>query len=647
MEDATDRFRESIAGTHRSIARVRLLDPGTPNGGVPQFGVEPVGGLDLPLLDGDARLSATADIKGTLSVTVPGDYWDQLQPYGAELFAERGVDFGDGTSEMVPIGYFRISKISQERSPYGPVLIDADDRSAQLKQTRVVYPYQVPVGTTHRQLFTTLVDGSATGVGSYGMYLGKPMTILWDLAGYDPDAVTVDTGAMVDDSVYDFLAKLVDAKGAVIRFRTTGELSIERRDPDLDVSADFTLREGKTGTLVQASRSVSRDGVFNVVRSVGSDPAIQTGYRLAYITDPVSPIRWDGPFGPALRYYASPVLTTSDEADTAAETILARSTGLPTELSLWAIPDPTIRPLDICQAVVGNLAPVNHVVEEVSIPLAGSEPVQIRTRTLNTVPANPTDPEPPVTPIPEDPDPGDPGSPTGPGTPGGGSSEDGVQIALLNGWGSVIAGDEFAYTGRPDGAKWGLYDGVGHDGNGRRTPSAWSVQDGILRCSGDQGGNTGGAAFRYGNYGYRAEIRCRVYASGGGSGSQYHPVLILWPDNDQWPAGAEYDFFETDIGDDGYGIFMHLPNHTPYRQDHVSVTKDITNWHNYAVEWNPAAQTLKSWCDGVQVYSGSGRVAQAPGPMHLTVQLDNFGGSSHINARMECAYVRIYNRPNG
>lgn len=655
------RFREAVRGTHRAISRVQLLLPASPSS-VPQFGASPVGGLELPLLDGDVILSGTADTKGSLSIQIPGDYWDQVQPFGAELFAERGIDFGDGTRELVPLGYFRISRISQERSPYGPIQIDADDRTAQLRQTRVVYPYQIPTGTTHRQLFNTLVNGNAPAAGtpvtgsiaSYGAYVGKTLTILWDRAGYDPDATTISTGAVVDDSIYDFLAKLVAEKGCVIRFRRTGELSIERRDPAVDAPADFVLREGVTGTLTQASRSVDRDGVFNMVRAFGSDPAHQTGYRLSYITDPASPIRWDGPFGYALRYYASPVLTTSAEADSAAETILARSTGLPTEQSLWAVPDPTVTPLDVCTAIVGNLAPVNHVVDQVTIPLTGGDPLRVETRTLNTIPQNPTDPEPDPGTIPDDPDPGtgggtgggtDPGTGGGP-TTGGGSAEDGTQVALLRNWGPVIAGDECTGTGRPPASKWGLYDGAGHDGNGRRVPSAWNYHDGVLTIHGDQGGNTGGAAFRYSNYGYRVEVRARAYNTGGGSGSQYHFVLILWPDSDKWPEGAEYDFWEGNVGEPDADAFLHLPNHQPYRQDQASIKYNPSEWHNYACEWNPAAQTLKVWVDGVQVYDGKGRVAQAPGPMHLTAQLDNFGGSSHKEANMDIAWVRIYNRPN-
>jgi hypothetical protein len=90
---------------------------------------------------------------------------------------------------------------------------------------------------------------------------------------------------------------------------------------------------------------------------------------------------------------------------------------------------------------------------------------------------------------------------------------------------------------------------------------------------------------------------------------------------------------------------MHLPNHTPYRQDHFTFNQDITKWFNMACEWNPKAQTLKTWRDGELVYNGKGRVAQAPGPMHLTFQLDHFGGKPR-RAKFDMAWARFYAKPN-
>ncbi|MEN3345022.1 MAG: hypothetical protein V7635_1598, partial [Arthrobacter sp.] len=47
-----------------------------------------------------------------------------------------------------------------------------------------------------------------------------------------------------------------------------------------------------------------------------------------------------------------------------------------------------------------------------------------------------------------------------------------TQAAVVRGWGPVVAGDEFSYTGPPNPAKWKVYDSPGHEGNGIRSPKA-------------------------------------------------------------------------------------------------------------------------------------------------------------------------------
>lgn len=636
--DVSDRFAETVTGSHRIAVRVQLLNS-------IQFGADPVGGVDLPLLSGQVEFDATADIKGSLTCSVPGEYWDAVQPYGAELHAARGIDYGDGTRELVPLGYFRIEDADQPDSPFGPVAVKAYDRTAALKQVRTIYPYQVPVSTSHRTLVDYLVNGVESGQGTYGMYpgaAGAAVPIDWTAAGYDPDAAVVASGITVDDYVYDFLAKLVDSRGAVISFRETGQMVIVARDRDPADLAVSTIRPGSGGTLLRQSRRTTRQGVYNIVRATGSDPAYQTGYRLAYINDPLNRLYWAGSFAPAVRYLASPLLRDSDGAAAGAQTMLARSTGLPTEVGVFAVPNPALQVFDKVNALSLDGHSITHIVDGIGIPLVGDGALELRTRTTNPVGEISNDPDPEPTPDPEDPD-GDPGPGDPGGGPGGGPDPgDGTQAAVLNGWGAVIDGDEFNGA-TIDTTKWGLYDGPGHVGNGLRRPSAFSVVDGVGRIHGENG-TTGGSAFRLGSYGYRVECRARCYNTGPGT-DRFHPVLILWPDSDQWPAGAEYDFMECDEGDGVFQLFMHLPNHEPYRQDHYSEDLDIQNWHNYACEWNPVARTLRAWVDGRLVYNGSGRVAEAPGPMHLTWQLDHFGGDPRP-ANFDLSFVRIYAKPN-
>jgi hypothetical protein len=598
MYPVSDRFLEHINGTHHALVQARLLT-------TTQFGANPTG-TDLPILSGDVKLSATSDNKSTLEITVPGDYRDLVMPFGTEVWVARGVDYGDTTHEMVPLGYFRIDDVEQESAPYGPVRLSCSDRISQLKQNRVLYPFQVPEGYTHRKLFERLVNGrlsvgsadtpeqtqaaqlirdrfilgqpiledwtwsgapaivgtyndallalytadggipaqtqaailidyrilchapinddwtwdgmpaivntynevlraaniaagspeptvwlqqyatanggtqpvqtqaagiikarlesglaintdwtwpdppgivttyskqilsqypgayndrptAITWLGSYvsshgGASLPDPITwleiyvaahggydtinslgyaamiqgpavpIIWN--GYDPDRYFINGGPVVENSSYEFMSKLADSRGCVLRFDELGQLNIDIREPDPDTPPVYAITPGKNGNLIRASFKASRDGVYNIVVAYGSDIAAPTGYQLAYNNAPNSKLRWDSQFGAAPRYYASPLLRTPGQAADAAATVLSRYTGLPTTVGLWTLPNPAIRPQDAISAKITGL-PETHIVDVVTIPLAisGAGPVEIATKTLNDVVAaeEPTD----------------------------------------------------------------------------------------------------------------------------------------------------------------------------------------------------------------------------------------------------------------
>lgn len=411
MYETSDRFRQVMAGSHRAVMRARLL----PN---IQFGANPTGGLEIPIKSGDVKMASTTDVKATLECEVPGDYWESVRPYGAELFVERGVDYGDGTKEYVPLGYFRIQKVDQTSAPAGPIKISASDRIAQLKDVRLIYPYAYPAGLTHRELFGRLVNGytdptgSSTGgpnVVAYGMYFPVDVPIIFD--GYDGDKAVLPAGTVKDD-VYEFIADIVDARSCVVMFDRIGQMVITSRERAPGVPSIYTVKPGKSGNLISASRSLTRDGVYNIVVSRGSDPANLTGYRLAYNSDTESALYWAGPFGPIPRYYSSPLLKTSDQADAAAETVLSRYKGLPSGLATVSLPDPSLDPLDPISVQIG-MTLEDHVIDEITIPLVGQNSgLVIKTRSKNTVPTEEDFP-------PGGGDPGDPG-------PGGGGTDPGT-----------------------------------------------------------------------------------------------------------------------------------------------------------------------------------------------------------------------------
>jgi licheninase len=121
----------------------------------------------------------------------------------------------------------------------------------------------------------------------------------------------------------------------------------------------------------------------------------------------------------------------------------------------------------------------------------------------------------------------------------------------------------------------------------------------------------------------------------------YHAVLLLWPDNeDEGGYGGEIDFMEnSDPTRQNTEMFVHYGNEDTQLQGAVDV--DATQWHNWAVEWAP--DHITAFLDGKQWWSTSLSAAQPPGPMHMTVQLDQFrGGGGLIPSNLQVDWVRYY-----
>jgi len=236
-------------------------------------------------------------------------------------------------------------------------------------------------------------------------------------------------------------------------------------------------------------------------------------------------------------------------------------------------------------------------------------------------------PAPPAQAKPAAPRPPAPGSAARPAPRAG----DGTQAATARGW-VLATADEF--NGTALSSRWGPYDGEGNGGEGRRDPAAISVQNGIMTIRGDSKGTTGGMAWsgdqRFGEW----EVRAR-FPKGD---KQYHPVLLLWPEG-KWPDGGEADFAETTSASSDVSFFLHYSSSN--KQKSAEKPLDLTQWHNYAVEW--VSGRITGYIDGQQWFQSTDSGTLPPGQMHLAIQLDYFpDGGSPKPTQMDVDYVRIY-----
>ena len=216
-------------------------------------------------------------------------------------------------------------------------------------------------------------------------------------------------------------------------------------------------------------------------------------------------------------------------------------------------------------------------------------------------------------------------------------SDGNCSLTAAQEWGAPNRVDDFTDPASLGG--WYLYNGPGHVGNGRRIPEAIGVDGGLMTITGDPAGNTGGMAWLPGQLYGRWEICMKSSVAS----PNYHSVALLWPDSENWPADGEIDFMEI-LDPQRQTVTASLNHRDPKYPDpedpnfRASIQIDATQWHSWAVEWTP--NRVAGYVDGNQWFEATDHIPQ--NPMHLCIQLDNFGGDLAEGGQQTVDWVRQY-----
>lgn len=374
MRPVSAAYLRTIRGSHEARTRARVVSPG-------QTGTSPTG-TEIFELSGDVQFDAGADIRSTLDLETDGTKaWpshrdDLFAPYGNEIFVERGVKYGNGQTEWVSLGYFRIYTTEQEAPPDGPLRIAGKDRMSGIIDGRLLNPVQFVATKTRGDVVTQLVQD---------VYAGA--VIEWDDTA---NLVPIGKALVADEDRYGFLNDLITAAGKVWYWDYRGILVIKSPpDPGNPV---FDVDHGHDGVLVSLSRDLTREGVYNGVAATG-EASDTTAPARAVVVDnnPNSPTYWYGQFGKVPRFYSSPFITTAAQALNAAGALLVQSLGLPYGLNFGSIVNAALEPLDPVRVVYpprarsgGDVAEV-HVIERLTIPLAVDAALSATTREQTSI----------------------------------------------------------------------------------------------------------------------------------------------------------------------------------------------------------------------------------------------------------------------
>lgn len=331
------------------------------------------------LPEADATVSCTAKnrVRRSLGLVVPESYFpsepdDLLAPYGNELRVFRGIDYGS-SSEEVPVFRGLVKQVDSRKRFDGQLTVTADDLMAVVNDARFEQPRAAPVINTTGGIAALIVEvapgGTAVVIDPTVKDAAIPSGLLWDR----------DRGQAVDDLAVSIGGEVWFDPSGVPRITTPALLS----DP-----AVWTLADGVGGTVVSDARTVSRDGVYSVVvvvieRSDGSAPILVS----VADTDPTSPTYADGPFGRVPRFYKSPLVVSVDQAVTAGQALLAKSTGLTRSRVIECVPNPALEAGDRVDIDVAGVVE-QHIVDSFTLPLGATGPMQLTTRSAKPEPGD-------------------------------------------------------------------------------------------------------------------------------------------------------------------------------------------------------------------------------------------------------------------
>lgn len=360
MRNVSPAWKTTVTSTFQMNTRARLVTPlqsGTNPGPLKDDG-KPL--YELPILDGDVAFDPTAEIRSNVDCAVqwpwPSSKDSPLNIYGRmELFVESGVVYGDGATEWVGLGYFRLNDLDQRPAPTGPISIKAPDRMEHLIRWRLPFPRQYDSASTIRAVIQDLVNE---------VYPGVPVVI----EGFNPD-VAIGYSMVVEEDRYGPLIEIAKSHGCTMFFDYQGRF-LMRPVPDIGAPPVAYIRSGRNGTLVEAARGLSNTTAYNGFVATGEQASDVDPVRVLVTDDnPNSPTYWGGPFGKIPKFFSSSFIVSEDQARTAATAMRTRETGVPYTVTFGAVPNAALEPLDPVGVVFSETGTELHVLDKLSIPM--------------------------------------------------------------------------------------------------------------------------------------------------------------------------------------------------------------------------------------------------------------------------------------
>lgn len=312
MQATSPRWAPALAASHTMLTRIEVWDP-----------LVLAGTLDMHLLDGAVTDQWVTGARRSLTLTLTPAAAPLIHT-GIELRVWRGIAYGDGTSEMLPLGCFPLTATSISIRADSTIQITAQDRWQWVVASQFSAPRAAKTDRTIKSEIESLITDTnqwpLQQITDTATSTAKPAAVVWDQDRHQ---------AIVD------LCKLIGGTAYVGR----NGYPIIQDQPGIATPATY-LRTGIN--LADAVEEISAADVHNVVVVTSSTTDTKLDPVILEITDkthpayprpgvPRSPSRLDGPY------------TSAAQMKTAGQKELTRVSGPARQLKLTVIsPDASL-----------------------------------------------------------------------------------------------------------------------------------------------------------------------------------------------------------------------------------------------------------------------------------------------------------------
>lgn len=338
MEATTAKWARALATSHTATIRCEVWDRGEKI--VPS----------LPLLSGSVTDKWVSGTRRNIEITVPPlPQWRELLATPLiELRPYRGINYGYGAPEVLPLGQFPVLYDADNADPKQPLQITADDKWQTILADDFYGPTVSGTGLIRDEI-VKLVQQTTLG----------PVTVT-------ATSTAAMTLRLYSDSRHAAIMDLCTAIGAEIFVSRRGQVIL--RDRRASVAPSATIRGGEQGSLVTLQAERDWGQVYNVVvvrptaTNVAFTPVIVS---ITDTSDPAHPSR----IGRRVYRYDTSLVADPAQAKKAGLEMLRKLSAPQRSLSLSCVPNAAIDASDTIAAIWPSDLYETAQVDQIAHPL--------------------------------------------------------------------------------------------------------------------------------------------------------------------------------------------------------------------------------------------------------------------------------------